>query len=166
MPTFDAIQQEIAAMLDVADEDLTDEQKKAMDAYLDELGAQEAEKIDSFAAFIRQEAARVKFLKDEAARLTSKARTAENRIAWLKGRYASILHDHGLKGAKGQCYSLTLRQSQRVEVDPAAVEELPRDYRKIKMVVEADKSAIGAALKEGKIIPGCRLVTSASLQIR
>lgn len=113
MPSFDAIQDEIAAMLDVADDDLTDEQRQAMDAYLDELAQAEADKVDAFAGFIRQEAARVKFLKDE-----------------------------------------------------AALDALPDIYKVSTVKVEPDKTTIGAALKDGKALPGCRLVNAISLQIR
>lgn len=37
MPTFNEIQQEIAGMLSIPDEELTPEQREAMDAYMDEL---------------------------------------------------------------------------------------------------------------------------------
>ena len=45
MPTFETIQEEIAGMLSIPDDELTDEQRAAMDAYLDELG-----KLGSFFA--------------------------------------------------------------------------------------------------------------------
>ena len=58
MTTFANIQTEIAAMLEVADEDLTPEQQSAMDQYLNDLAGQEADKVDAFAGFIREQAAR------------------------------------------------------------------------------------------------------------
>ena len=38
IPSFDAIQQEIANILDIPDEELTDEQRLAVEDYLNELG--------------------------------------------------------------------------------------------------------------------------------
>ena len=46
MPTFNEIQQEIAGMLSIPDEELTPEQREAMDAYMDELAKVEADKVD------------------------------------------------------------------------------------------------------------------------
>lgn len=46
MPTFNEIQQEIAGMLSIPDEELTPEQREAMDAYIDELAKLEADKVD------------------------------------------------------------------------------------------------------------------------
>ena len=62
-PTFDDIQTEIAAMLDIPDEELTDEQRQVMEDYLDELGVAEAAKVDGFAQFIRLETASAEAMK-------------------------------------------------------------------------------------------------------
>lgn len=165
MPTFDAIQQEIAAMLDVADEDLTEEQKSAMDAYLDELAQAEADKVDAFAGFIRQETARTKFLKEESARLASKARTAENRIAYLKARYLTIMQQAGVRKIQGHVYALSIRSTPTVQVDdPAALDDFY--CRFIPARREPDKRVILEALRDGGTLPGCRLVHNESLQIR
>ena len=43
MPTFNEIQQEIAGMLSIPDEDLTPDQRVAMDAYMVELANVEAD---------------------------------------------------------------------------------------------------------------------------
>lgn len=58
MPSFSEIQEEIQNMLEISDEELNDEQKAAMDAYLDELATQEAAKVDGFAQYIKLETAR------------------------------------------------------------------------------------------------------------
>ena len=78
-PTFAQIQEEIRAMLDVPDEELDDAHKALMDAYLDELGQQEADKADSFAQFLKLEGERARLYRDESQRLAAKAQTAERR---------------------------------------------------------------------------------------
>ena len=45
MPTFNEIQQEIAGMLCIPDEELTPEQREAMNVYIDELAKLEADKV-------------------------------------------------------------------------------------------------------------------------
>ena len=165
MPTMQQIEEEISAMLDIPDDELTEEQRQAMDAYLDELAQAEADKVDAFASFIRQETARAKFLKEEAARLASKARTAENRIAYLKARYLTIMQQAGLSRIKGNAYALSIRSTPTVQVDdPAALDDF--FCRIIPARREPDKRVILEKLRDGGTLPGCRLVANESLQIR
>lgn len=165
MPTFDQIQQEISSMLSIPDDELTDEQRAALDAYLDELGQQEAEKVDGFGQFIRLESARVEALKAESKRLSARAKTAESRIAYLKGRYAAIMHDNGLKKIQGNAYTISTRESTSVVV-PEDISQLDDIFLRRKETVEADKTVIKEHLERGMTIPGCALKTSIGLQIR
>jgi len=164
MPSFEAIQSEISAMLDVADE-LTPEQQKEMDAYLNELAGQESDKIDAFAAFIREQTARSLYFKEESKRLAQKAKTAEERIGYLKNRYLGIMQEHGVSKIKGNAYQISIRHTPHVEVENVdALEDLY--CRIIPAKREPDKKIIAEALKGGVVIPGCTLVQSDSLQIR
>ena len=165
MPSFDQIQTEIQNMLDVPDDQLTDEQRAAMDAYLDELAGQEADKVDSFALFIRAETARAKYFKEEGQRLTNKAKTAEGRINYLKHKYLCTMQQHGLTKIQGNAYSLSIRHTPTVEVtDVDLLDDLYA--RVIPAKREADKRVILEALKSGVDVPGCRIVQTDSLQIR
>ena len=165
MSTMQQIEEEISNMLEIPDEELTDEQRTAMDQYLDELADQEADKVDRFAAFIREEAAHAKFLKEESQRLASKARTAESRIGFLKSRYLSILQEHGLSKVRGNIYSLSIRNTPSVQVDDVSV--LDDLYcRIVPEKREADKKAIAEYLKGGGTLPGCSIVQTTSLIIK
>lgn len=165
MPNFADIQTEIAAMLDIPDEELTDEQRRAMEEYLSELGEAEAAKVDGFAQFIRLETAGAEAMKEESKRLAAKAKTRENRIAYLKSRYMGAMQEHGLKKISGNAYTLSLRASESVAVT-AMVDNLPPEYVREKVSREPDKLAIRDDLKAGKSIPGCELTKIYSLQIR
>lgn len=165
MPSFEAIQEEIAGMLSIPDDELTDEQRAAMDAYLDELGKQEANKVDAFGQFLRVQSATAEACKKEAQRLASKGRTAEARIAWLKAKYLDIMHRNGLRKVQGNAYTISVRESDAVAV-PMDVSALPEIYLRRKESVEADKAVIKEALKAGQVIPGCELRKSYSLQVR
>lgn len=162
-PTFAQIQEEIAAMLAIPDDELDDAHKKLMDAYLDELGQQEADKVDSFAQFLKLEGERARLYRDESQRLAAKARTAERRIDYLKSRYKEIMLAHNLKKVRGNVYTLSLRKSE--SVDAPDVWALPEEYRR-QADPEPDKKAIKAALDEGREVPGARLIVKESLQIR
>lgn len=165
MPTFEEIQAEIAAMLSIPDEELNDAQRSAMDAYLDQLALQEAAKVDAFAQFLKIQTATADACKKEALRLTSKAKTAENRIAWLKAKYLDIMQANGLKKVQGNAYTLSVRESETVAI-PLNVSALPEVFIRRKETSEADKSIIKEALKAGLEVPGCELRKSYSLQIR
>lgn len=69
MPTFQQIQEEIASMLSVPDEELTDEQRAAMDAYLDDLGDMESAKVDAFGQFLKIQSSVADACKKESQRL-------------------------------------------------------------------------------------------------
>ena len=152
MPTFNEIQQEIAGMLSIPDEELTPEQREAMDAYMDELAKVEADKVDGFGQFLKIQAALADACKEEAKRLIAKAKAAEASLARLKEHYTFTLRSNGLK---------------KVSVAVTAqTEELPELYRRTKTTVEPDKAVIKESLKSGLTIPGCALVKTYSLQVR
>lgn len=164
MPTFEQIQEEISAMLSIPDEDLTDQQRAAMEEYLNDLAGQEADKVDAFGSFIRVESARAEACKKEAQRLASKAKTAEGRIAYLKHMYLCTMQSAGLKKVQGSAYTLSIREADSVDVTDVA--ELPELYVRRKETVEPDKVVLREALKGGIEIPGAVLVKTQSLQVR
>lgn len=161
--TFAQIQEEIAGMLDIPDDELNEEQRLALDAYLEELGSQEQEKVDNFAQFIRIEGARAEALKAEAARLASKARTAANRIAYLKDRYLDAMQRNGLQKVRGQIYALSVRAADVVTITNEAI--LPEKFVMEKTTIMPDKLAIKDALKKGEAVPGAILDKSYSLRV-
>jgi len=163
--SFAVIQEEIQNMLDIPDEELTPEQQQAMNDYLDELGQQEADKVDSFAGFLRAEAARAKACREESQRLAAKARTMENKLDWLKSHYVGVMQEHNLKKISGAVYTLSLRNSQSVHIS-IPPENLPEQYQRKTVKIDPDKTALAAALKAGEIISGCCLADKQSLTVR
>lgn len=170
-PTFAQIQMEISAMLDIPDNELDESQQAAMSAYLDELGRQEAAKVDGFAQFIKLEEARAASIKEESRRLTDKAKAIENRLKSLKGHYVQIMLTNGLKKIQGDKYTLALGKSESTEAPEDEAELLKlADFNPVfvkeKITYSPDKSVIKEALKSGMEIPGCRLVENIGLRIR
>lgn len=165
MATFSAIQQEIESMLSIPDDMLTDEQRATMDAYLDELGQQEADKVDAFGQFLRLQTARAEAMREEAKRLSAAAKCIENRLERLKLYYVGVLRVNKLQRVSGNVYTLSTRKSERVEV-PANVNGLGEAFVRRKVTVEPDKKAIADALNAGHEVPGCRIVESYSLQVK
>lgn len=165
MPTFEQIQSEIASMLSIPDDELTPEQRSAMDAYMDELATAEQNKVDGFGQFIKLQSALAEACKEEAKRLAAKAKSAESRLAYLKELYITSMRTNGLKKLSGNAYTISVREADAVAVT-AQVEALPEIYRRVKTTVEPEKAMIKEALKGGLTIPGCALVKTYSLQVR
>lgn len=167
MATFGNIQEEISSILAIPDEELTDEQRAAMAEYIAELGEQEAAKVDSFGQFLRLETARVEAMKEESKRLAARAKTVSNRLEYLRGLYAGIMLEHGLKKVKGSAYEIALAKSERVEV-PASVDALPPEFIRVKVeeTREADKAEIKAAIAAGREVPGCSVKKIYRVQVR
>lgn len=163
MPTLESILDEIRNMLDVPDEELSEEQKAAMGAYLDLLGEQEADKVDAIGQFFRLEAARAEALKAEANRLASRARTAQNRIAWLKEKYLHHMRQAGVKRLNGNVYTMSIRGTDVVHITNESA--LPPLYVCTMLVAKPDKLAIKDALKNGQEVPGAELSQSFSLHV-
>lgn len=166
--TFMEIQGEIANMLDIPDEELTDEQRQIMDEYLNELGQQEVTKIDNFAGFIRKQAAIAEAVKEESQRLAAKAKAMQNKVDRMKEHYLAVMRFHGLKKIQGNIYSIGVRESTRVNV--ADLDALVKDnnplWVKAETTYKPDKATIKEALKDGVSVPGCQLEKSYSLNIR
>lgn len=164
MATFNEIQLEIADMLAIPDEELTDEQRELLEAYLDDLAAMEQEKIDSFAQFAKLELERAESIEEEGRRLSAKARAIKNRVQYLKSRYLGIMRARGLKKIAGKIYTVSARETDVVCIqDPHAV---PPCFWHEKVERSVDKLAVRDILKQGGEVPGCALESSFSLQIR
>lgn len=63
---------------------------------------------------------------------------------------------------------MSLRKSEKVEAPDTleGLDALPDIYKRVKTLVEPDKTAIKESLKGDVPVKGCRLVESFSLQIR
>jgi hypothetical protein len=163
MPRFQEILEEISLMLEVSDDELTEEQKATMDTYLDELAGQEADKVDGIGQWMRLETARAEALKAEATRLSNRAKSIQNRINWLKCGYLSSMERAGVKKVRGEVYTMSVRTTDIVRIVDEAV--LPEEFVKVTKTTAPDKVALKSALKEGREIPGAELAKSMTLQI-
>lgn len=167
MPSFEHIQEEIANMLAIPDEELDEEQRQLMDAYLNELAGQESSKVDGFAQFIKIQTAYADACREEAKRLAAKADIASRRLDWLKNSYLQTMQTHGIRKIVGNAYSLSIRETEAVDVlDLEALKKANPALVKTRITENPDKMAIKAAIKAGGVIPGAELVKRASLQVR
>ena len=120
-------------------------------------------KIENIACWIKNLKSDAEALKAEAKNMADRAKAAERKADSLKRYLAAALHGEKFQSARA---AISWRKSVSVEVDEAEVENLPEQYIRRKVSVEADKTAIKDALKAGEILEGCRLVESNNISIK
>lgn len=152
------IRQEIEAFEYEIDEE-TGELLNALD--WDELNMAYEEKIENIACYIKNLASDVLAFKAEEENIAKRRKSVEKKIDFLKGLLAE--HMGGEKFSTAKC-AVSFRRTEKVEVSD--VELIPAELLRVKTTVEADKTAIKAALKSGREINGCRLVENISTQIK
>lgn len=162
MPSLANIEQEIQNMLDLAEYELSEEQQQALEQYIDELGEQEADKVDRMVSFIRRQLELAEYCRREARRLSKKAMSAENVAQRLKDHYLAVMTSNGLEKIKGNAYMLRIGKTEVVDI-PDDWDGIDDKY--LKVTVEPRKADIKKALKAGEKVGGCTLAPSLFLRI-
>jgi len=165
MLTMNDIQAEIRNVLESLESvDANEVDAHALDSYLEKLASQESEKVDAYGYVLRQQAARIQFLKDEEKRVQDRRKAAENALERMKSHMLHVMRSNGLCKVSGDTTTISLRKSTSVMVDN--VSTLPSQFLRVKTTTDPDKEAIKKAIASGATVSGARLVESESLQVR
>ncbi len=151
-----------AAFSDIEDSgaEISDSLRTKLDALKDNLDV----KADNIVRVVQSLEARAEGFKAEQERLAKKRKSAESKIEWLKTYIADCMQLMGTRKLETELFTLSLRNSERVEVpDP---EMLPEQYKRTKVTVEPDKTLIKSDLKCGATIPGVVVLENVTLQIK
>ncbi len=62
--------------------------------------------------------------------------------------------------------TFTTRLSKSVEVQPDGINDLPAEFKTVKVTEAPNKKAIKEAIEAGREVPGCRLVSNTNLRIK
>ena len=111
------------------------------------------EKIENIALWVKK-------LKAEKLAFAERQKAAEKKIDSLKRLLSDALGGQSFKTAR---VALSFRKSSEVQIDD--IEELSDEYLRYK-APEPDKTAIKAAINEGKEVAGAKLVSKINLQIK
>ncbi len=118
------------------------------------------EKIENIALWVKNLKADAEALKAEKLAFAERQKAAEKNIDSLKHLLSDALGGQNFKTAR---VALSFRKSSEVQIDD--IEELSDEYLRYK-VPEPDKTAIKAAINEGKEVAGAKLVSKVNLQIK
>ena len=129
---------------------------------LDNLQQEKTVKIGNICRFIKSLNAEADMVKTEAKNLTDRARVTNNKADYLKKYLAGFMVE-GEKFADENS-KVSWRKSEAVVIEDNDIEFVPPDFQRIK--VEADKTALKKALKEGAEFDGITLVTKQNIQVK
>lgn len=92
------------------------------------LFAELGKKVDRIAAYVRATEFKARAAKEEAARLSARQKSAENRVLQVKSMLAYYLQTRGLKRLEGHLNSVRLQKNGQpsLRLDPLT---LPREYQ-------------------------------------
>ena len=143
----------------------------------DEIQMALQDKIEDTMAFYKNLMSDVDSFKEEEKRLAQRRKAKENLAERLKKRIDNyIVHQFtdengdvnvvGLNSYKFETpkVKLSYRKSDSVLVSDIGL--LPKEYVKEKVEYSADKTALKKAIKDGKEIKGCELVTNYNMQVK
>ena len=135
---------------------------KHLTELFNEIEATLGNKLDATMYIIKQLESEQQLLKDEAKRLTDRAKTRANKVEFLKSLMFSALNATNETKLKTTKFNYTIKRSESISVSD--VDLLPREYVRLKR--EADKKAVKDALKSGATIEGCSIDEKFSLGVR
>lgn len=131
---------------------------------MDLLTMERGRKLLSMACLVKELEADADALKKEITTLSERARVKSNAAARVKAIVSAFM-EPGEKLSDSRV-ELSWRKSQAVEIDDRPAEQFPEEFRRTKITVEVDKTAIKDALKNGAAVEGARLINKQNLQIK
>lgn len=155
----------------IVDEDgnlreLTHETRQILSDFADEVKSSFEKKAERICQFRKELDIRSNALRDEAARLTARARRDEGRISALNFVLQTAIERIGVKKLTAGNFDVSV-QNNPPALDIFDIDEIPFSlFVEIPATREPDKAEIKKLLKDGKAVPGARLTVGTSLRVR
>ena len=172
MPSITDIWQEgeqvIDALAELEIEEMDQDEAQALEdralAYLGELAQAEGDKVDAIGFAQDKAKSQIQLLKDQEDRIRNRRKALERAQERFRDYLLEAMRRHGIKKVKGNSRTLFLRNTESVQVE--FPQDLPEQYREVKVEYKPLKKEIKDALKKGEVIQGARLESKESVQVR
>lgn len=132
--------------------------------YLINLPIEREKKLEAYGCLIKNMNAEAEAIREEEKALYARRKAKEKTVERLKSAVVASMMVQGERRFETSKILFSLRKSESVDVPDAT--KLPEQYQNIKTTIDADKTALKAALKAGEIIEGAALVVKENLQIK
>ena len=121
-------------------------------------------KSENYGYITKQFDAEMDIIDNEIKRLQQAKKSREKTIQRLKDTIELAMLTFDVDKIETPLIKISFRKSESVEVEN--VNELPNEFKVIKLTESADKLKIKDALKSGIFIEGCSIKTNRNLQIK
>ena len=121
-------------------------------------------KSENYAYITKQFDGEMDIIDNEIKRLQQAKKSREKTIERLKATIEMAMKTFEIDKIETPLIKISFRNSESVEVTD--VNDLPNEYKVIKLTETADKLKIKDALKSGMFIEGCSIKTNRNLQIK
>lgn len=121
-------------------------------------------KSENYGYITKQFDAEMDIIDNEIKRLQQAKKSREKTIQRLKDTIELAMLTFDIDKIETPLIKISFRKSESVEVEN--VNELPNEFKVIKLTESADKLKIKDALKSGMFIEGCSIKTNRNLQIK
>lgn len=162
------IDSRISALLSIPEDEVVDmetgEVLRDIWSELDALEIERKEKIANIALFIKETKKEAEALREYARQISERAKAKENRVERLINWTATSMMAYGEHTIEDKRVRVTATTSKSVKVDD--VDVLPDEYKRVKTTVEADKTKLTKALKNGETFTGVWVIEKPSLRIK
>jgi hypothetical protein len=145
---LDALEQELMALIEDQDGEVTPEQQ----ALFDQWERDRAIKTDAYYHVATNYRASAKALRDEAAKLADRADVYDARADRTESRLKNYLVAHGLDRMKGQvhhCYLAVAGGIQKLKL-LVGIEQIPDPWKRVTTLVAPDQEKIRQAIAAGE----------------
>jgi hypothetical protein len=147
------------------DEEQAQELENRALAYLNELAKQEANKVDAIGYVQDKAKSQIDLLKDQEDKIRARRKAMERAQQRFRDFLLQAMQKHGIQKVKGNSRTIFRRNNESVEID-GSPQDLPEQYREVKVEYRPLKKEIKDALKKGEVIQGARLESKESVQVR
>jgi len=138
---------------------------EAVNDTLEGLSGELEDKAVNVAKFLRNMEAAAEAIKTAEAEMARRRKALENRVQWLKAYLKGNMERTGITKIECPYFKLSIQKNpDSVDILDEAV--IPAEYKEQVISWKIDKTAIKAALKAGRAIPGAALVNGTRLAIK
>ena len=148
----------------IAQEEMTEEDKKKVEKELIELLQQKSQNLIGYTRNIELT---IEAMKNEEKRISEQRKTLENRLTKFKEYVKECMEQNGFTKIETTLGTLSIAKNP-ISVEIYDEKQIPDEYKTKVVTVKVDKTAIKKALKEtGEIIPGAKIIDNkTSLRIK
>lgn len=118
-------------------------------------------KLENLACYIKNKRADAEAIYAEIDNLSKRAAALKNEAARCEGYLAGVLY--GEKFESPRC-KIGWRKSEVCNV--LSLDEIPEEFKRTKVTVDADKTAIKKAIKAGTVVPGAEIIQKLNMTLK